>query len=203
MADNDSSGAQPNPTPYWVADFNGDAKDELLFYVPEDDNWRLGAYDGTQLQWSLAGDTANFGHAINDGRPFWAGDFNGDQKVEVLFYYPGDNNWWLGVYNGNQFAWSQAGNTATLEQPGNEGPLFWIGAFSAATRLDVLYYDPDVDKWWLGTYSGNAFAWSDAGYRPTAEQGMTKRWATQPTAVNALITAFAPRVWLYPPRPGI
>ena len=42
------------------------------------------------------GNTFGFGHGINDGRPFWIGDFTGDGKADVLFYYPGDDNWWLG-----------------------------------------------------------------------------------------------------------
>ena len=37
----------------------------------------------------------DFGHAINDGRPFWVSDFSGDGRADVLFYYPGDDNWWL------------------------------------------------------------------------------------------------------------
>jgi len=32
---------------------------------------------------------------LADRRPFWTGDFNGDGKSEILFYYPGDRNWWL------------------------------------------------------------------------------------------------------------
>ena len=49
-----------------------------------------------QLVWCFGGQHAGFGHAINDGRPFWIGDFNGDGRADVLFYYPGDDNWWLG-----------------------------------------------------------------------------------------------------------
>ncbi len=41
------------------------------------------------------GDTSGFGD-LNDGRPFWVGDFTGDGSTDVLFYYPGDDNWWLG-----------------------------------------------------------------------------------------------------------
>ena len=46
--------------------------------------------------WSHVGNTAGFGHAINDGRPFWIGDFTGNGSTDVLFYFPGDDNWWLG-----------------------------------------------------------------------------------------------------------
>ena len=49
---------------------------------------------GQQLVWSLVGNTAGFGHAINDPRPFWIGDFNGDGRSDILFYFRGDLNWW-------------------------------------------------------------------------------------------------------------
>ena len=50
------------------------------------------------LNWSLAGNTAEFGHRINDGRPFWIGNFSKLDRAEVLFYYPADDNWWLGEW---------------------------------------------------------------------------------------------------------
>jgi hypothetical protein len=64
------------------------------------------------LDWSLAGNTAGLGHALNDGRPFWTGDFTGGGSDDVLFYYPGDDNWWLGTVTNGQLNWTLAGNTA-------------------------------------------------------------------------------------------
>jgi hypothetical protein len=54
-------------------------------------------------------------HGIYDGRPFWIGDFTGDGKTDVLFYFPGDDNWWLGSYTGTELQWSLAGNTAGFD----------------------------------------------------------------------------------------
>jgi hypothetical protein len=149
--------------PFWIGDFDGDGRDEVLFYSPGDDNWWLGKYDGTQLAWSLAGNTASFGHRINDGRPFWIGRFSQSQRSEVLFYYPGDDNWWLGTYDGNQLQWSLAGNTASFGHRINDGRLFWIGDFDGDGRDEVLFYYPGDDNWWLGTYGGNQLQWSLAG----------------------------------------
>jgi hypothetical protein len=79
------------------------------------DNWWLGPADAAshgQLQWSLVGNTAGFGHII-DGRPFWVGDFTGAGRSQVLFYYPGDFNWWLGSMNpAGKLQWSLVDNTA-------------------------------------------------------------------------------------------
>jgi len=66
--------------------------------------------------WTLAGNTSGFGQ-VWDGRPFWVGDFNGGGKSDVLFYFPGDGNWWLGSFNGSQLTWNFSGNTG---RPGRE-----------------------------------------------------------------------------------
>jgi hypothetical protein len=39
---------------------------------------------------------------VADGRPFWISDFSADGKKDVLFYYPGDRNWWLGRFRGDE-----------------------------------------------------------------------------------------------------
>ena len=64
-----------------------------------------------KLNWSLAGNTTGFGQ-VWDGRPFWTGDFTGDGKTDILFYFPGDGNWWLGRFDPNGgLSWNHAGNT--------------------------------------------------------------------------------------------
>ena len=63
------------------------------------------------MSWKLAGNTAGFGQ-VWDGRPFWVGNFDGQGGGDVLFYYPGDQNWWLGRFDGNgALGWNLAGNT--------------------------------------------------------------------------------------------
>src|ERR1043165_3069246 len=153
--------------PFWIGDFNGNGRSDVLFYYPGDDNWWLGSHSGPggQIVWSLAGNTAGFGHGINDGRPFWTGRFSRADRDEVLFYYPGDDNWWLGSYDGNQLVWSFAGNTAGFGHGINDGRPFWIGDFNGNGRSDVLFYYPGDDNWWLGSHSGpgGQIGWSLAG----------------------------------------
>jgi len=149
--------------PIWIGNFSCADRAEVLFYSPGDGNWRLGSYDGTQLVWTLAGNTNNFGQ-LDDGRPIWTGDFNGDGQAEVLFYYPDDGNWWLGSYQATsgQLAWSLAGNTNNLGQVWDGRPI-WTGDFSQANRAEVLFYYPSDGNWWLGSYNGTQLAWSLAG----------------------------------------
>ncbi|MGE0978311.1 M12 family metallopeptidase [Bacillus thuringiensis] len=95
--------------PSWVGDFNKHGMTEVLFFSPSTQEWELGTFTNNKLSWNLAGNTANFGQ-VGDGRPIWIGDFNGDDKMEVLFYFPGDQTWWLGTFTNNELSWNLAGN---------------------------------------------------------------------------------------------
>jgi hypothetical protein len=175
--------------PFWIGNFSRLNRADVLFYNPGDGNWFLALHSGNQLAWSYAGNTQganpgdpNFGQ-IWDGRPFWIGDFNGDGRADVLFYYPGDGNWWLGSHNGNQLAWSYAGNTQGAN-PGDpnfgqvwDGRPFWIGNFSRSDRTEVLFYYPGDDKWSLGTHQGpgGQINWSFAGNTTGFGQGHASR----------------------------
>ena len=149
--------------PFWVGNFSRGDRAEVLFYHPGDGNWWLGSHDGNQLSWSFAGNTNGFGQ-VWDGRPFWTGDFNGDGRADVLFYFPGDGNWWLGSHQGagGQLSWSFAGNTSGFGQVWDGRP-FWIGNFMRGNRAEVLFYHPGDGNWWLGSHDGNQLAWSFAG----------------------------------------
>jgi hypothetical protein len=154
-------GAAPVGCPTWVGDFNGDGKAEMLFFYPGDHNWWLGAYNGQQIVWSLAGNTAGFG-AAPAGCPIWTGNFSTPNETQVLFLYPGDQNWWLGTYSGQQIVWSLAGNTAGFGTAPVGCPT-WVGDFNADGKAEVLFYSPGDDNWWLGAHNGQQIIWSLAG----------------------------------------
>ena len=133
----------------------------MLFYYPGDQKWWLGRYDGSRLQWSLAGNTAGFGQ-VRDGRPIWTSDFSGSGKDEVLFYYPGDQNWWLGRHDGTDIQWALAGNTAGFGQIADGRPL-WIGRFTGRAKTEVLFFFPGDANWWLASHDGTELRWSHVG----------------------------------------
>jgi hypothetical protein len=135
---------------------------DILFYYPGDDNWWLGSDINDQLVWQLVGNTAGFGHAINDGRPFWAGDFNGSGGADILFYYPGDHNWFLGTIQAGQLNWSLVGNTAGFGNLADGRPI-WTANFTGSGGTDVLFYYPGDDNWWLGSITGGQLTWSLVG----------------------------------------
>jgi Metallo-peptidase family M12B Reprolysin-like len=148
--------------PIWIGDFTGTGGSDVLFYYPGDDNWWLGTFTGTTLSWQLVGNTIGFGHAIYDGRPFWIGDFTGTGGSDVLFYYPGDHNWWVGTISGGSLSWNLAGNTAGFGRL-SDGRPFWIGDFNGDGRDEVLFYYPGDHNWWMGTFSGTTLSWQLVG----------------------------------------
>ena len=150
--------------PFWVGNFDGQGGGDILFYYPGDQNWWLGRFDGNgSLGWNLAGNTAGFGN-VADGRRFWVGNFDGQGGGEILFYYPGDQNWWLGRFDGNgALGWNLAGNTAGFGDVADGRP-FWLGNFDGQGGDDILFYYPGDQNWWLGRFDGNgALSWNLAG----------------------------------------
>src|SRR5213078_3060554 len=91
--------------------FTGGPADELLVWTSTSQDYLLGQFIGTQLNYSPAGNTAGFAGAEGVS-PVWTGDFTGSGKTQLLFWYPGDKNYWLGQFTGTQLNYSLAGNTA-------------------------------------------------------------------------------------------
>jgi hypothetical protein len=67
-----------------------------MFYYKGDGNWWLGSMANGKLNWSLVNQSAGFGNLIDGNHPIWIADFSGVGHADVLFYYNGDGNWWLG-----------------------------------------------------------------------------------------------------------
>ena len=116
----------------------------------------LATFAGTAMSWTRAGNTSgqagspwNFGN-ISTGCPFFTGDFTGSGKTEVMFYYPGDGNWWLATFAGTAMSWQLKGNTAGF---GNISSCpFWTGDFTGVSHAQVMFYYSGGEKnWWLGS----------------------------------------------------
>jgi hypothetical protein len=147
---------------FWIGDFDADGISEVLFYHKGDYNWWIASHSGGRLHWSLAGNTRGFGQ-VGDGRPFWTGRFSRNDRDEILFYYPGDGNWWLGTINGTSLTCTLAGNTRGFGNLAAGQHLFWIGDFDADGRSEVLFYYKGDHNWWIASHNGGQLQWSLAG----------------------------------------
>ena len=161
LPQNPNFGQIADGRPIWVGDFSGGGTIDVLFYYPGDGNWWLGKFVNNSISWNLAGNTIGFGN-IADGRPIWVGDFSGSGTTDVLFYFPGDSNWWLGKFVNNSISWNLAGNTAGFGNIADGRPI-WVGDFSGGGTTDVLFYYPGDGNWWLGKFVNNSISWNLSG----------------------------------------
>src|SRR5438105_15858598 len=114
-----------------------------------------------QVTWSIVGNAALCGQ-VADGRLFFVSDCVGTGGTELLFYYPGDFNWWLGSIVNGQLTWNLVGNTAGFGQVADGRP-FSVGDFSADLGSDLLFRYPGDVNWWLGSISNGQLSWSIVG----------------------------------------
>jgi hypothetical protein len=159
LAGNTKGFGNTQSDPTWIGNFTGSGKSQLLFYSPGDQNWWLGTFTGGSLGWTLAGNTKGFGNTRSD--PTWIGNFTGSGKAEVLFYSPGDQNWWHGSFAGANLGWTLAGNTKGFGNTRSDPT--WIGNFTGSGKSEVLFYSPGDQNWWLGTFAGSSLGWTLAG----------------------------------------
>ncbi|WP_329117799.1 M12 family metallopeptidase [Streptomyces sp. NBC_01465] len=145
--------------PFWTGDFTGNGRTELLFYYAGDQNWWLGSITGGQLSWTRVAVTTGFGDVT--GNPVWAGDFTGDGRTELLFHYPGDQNWWLGSVTGGQLSFDLVGNTAGFGDVSHNP--FWTGDFTGDGKTDIIFHYPGDRNWWLGTIRNGQLTWAYVG----------------------------------------
>jgi kumamolisin len=146
----------------WAGEFTRPDQFQIVYYDPGDKTWRVGSFTGGSPGFTIVGSTANFGQ-VGDGRPIWIGNFDSIGRLQIMFYSPGDHNWWLGTITNDQLTWQLAGNTAGF---GNlaDGRPFWRGDFSrAAYREQLLFYSPADSNWWLGSVVNGQLTYQFAG----------------------------------------
>jgi hypothetical protein len=144
---------------FFDGDFTGDGKADVLF-LATDGNWWMGVSDGTKLNWHLAASSSAFGNLVEgSSHRIVTGDFDGDGKSDVLFYYNGDGNWWLGKSDGNTLTWSAAAIGHSSGDLLDWSHRLFPGDWTGDGKLDVASYDSDDGSFTVGASSGATLGW--------------------------------------------
>jgi hypothetical protein len=102
---------------FFIGDFTGSGKQEILFYCANDGNWWLGSLSGDTLDWGTSpiNNCNGFGNLLRANISMWSGDFEGSGQVQILFHCKTDGNWWLGSYKNSTLTWSLVSDTYTKQ----------------------------------------------------------------------------------------
>jgi hypothetical protein len=79
------------------------------------------------MSWSGAGNTSGFDNLLRSGVDFFTGDFTMSGRSQVLFYYNGDGNWWLGsIGSSGDIIWKLM-NNMVIKSTSKPSALFQEG----------------------------------------------------------------------------
>jgi hypothetical protein len=154
-----------------VADYDGDGTDDFFVYNQNDGSTWLGitGSSGTALTWYAAGSVGGFGALLDGAHAFLDGDFDGDGKEDVLFYYNGDGSLWLagswqiGTSSGAAITWSAGGNTSAHGDLADFSHLILFGSYDGSGKQAPLFYGGGDGNFWMGTSNAAAYTWHVAG----------------------------------------
>ncbi len=139
----------PSSTTHKGSDFNGDIKDDILWYGPgsaADDIWH-GDIRANQFN-------KNYDVNVSGTYTPFAGDFNGDGKDDVFWYGPGSaaDSIWYGTSTPGSFSSTSVTVAGTFKPQ--------IGDFNGDGKDDILWYGPGSadDALWYGTATKGSFS---------------------------------------------
>jgi N,N-dimethylformamidase beta subunit-like, C-terminal len=149
---------------FTVEDFDNDGEMDVMGYDPSDGSLNF----GRRHAFEFAFDSEPWA-VVTPHRDwtFSVGNFNNDEKPDVLGYHPSDGSLHVGINTGRGFSFRE------LEVGLGEHARFVVGNFYSQNRSDIIRYDVDTGDLYRGV---NALD-SDAMRRSFAYSGP---WSTVP-----------------------
>lgn len=147
-----------------AGDFTGDGKCDVLFAWPDDGSWRVIASTGETFEVRSFNQTLHWTPVMGadtEARLF-VGNFAGDAKEDVLFTWPEDGSWWLGVSDGATFSFSVYHRSTELAAivPRTSAAQFFVGDLDGNSYSDIGLYWPATSEWRVGLSNGLGFRFS-------------------------------------------
>lgn len=162
----------------WIGDFTGAGHQQVLSYYNGDGNWWLGDIEQGRLNWTLVNSSPGFGNLLDGSHRIWIGDFSGAGHLQVLFYYSGDGNWWLGNIARGSLGWTLVNSSPGFGNLLDGKHAFYLGDFGHVGHLQVLFYYSGDGHWWLGNVAGGKLGWTLVNSSPGFGNLLDGRHAT-------------------------
>jgi len=155
----------------WIMSYDATTLQQLKVFCASPDSsgggiWQGGigaAGDGNAIYFTTGNAEPvgfKFGNLQDGQHQSWIGDFSGAGHAQVLFYYKGDGNWWLGDIQAGVIHWSLVSQSAGFGNLLDGSHPIWIGDFSGVGHAQVLFYYKGDGHWWLGNMAGGQLQWS-------------------------------------------
>lgn len=159
-----------------VGDFNDDGLTDYAFYTRPPDPF--GTYvllsTGTSLQTLVRWNHDDIGSSstINFHSRLFPGDFNGDGKTDLAFYYHVSNDIVVALNQGSSFGSYQQWLSSLPGDQSETGRLLSTGDFNGDGLTDIVLYNGSGNTW-VGLSTGHSFqwgVWSQNGFASDSDQ---------------------------------
>jgi hypothetical protein len=161
---------------WWVGDFTGASRSQVLLYNGADANWWLGRVNGTvsgltsgSMTWTNVANTTGFGFGnLNTSTTVYVNvaDFMGSGKQQVYVFNSSGGPQFLGVANagGSSMAFGGLGRSALGSFKDGQHTI-WTGNMSGGTQQQMLVYNTSTTAWNLGAINsaGTTATWTSLG----------------------------------------
>jgi hypothetical protein len=150
---------------HFVTDFDGDGKDEIFIFAPEDQWVGVLKWDGSELQcvWMVGGkipnSEGNDSYPIGGADQYYVADFDGDGKDELFVFNPVEN--WIGAFDwsGSAIQWLGGQAEGVPSSKGSDvwsfgsGDQHFVADLDGDGKDEIVVFNPEDQ--WIGVFQWN------------------------------------------------